>query len=163
MLQHVELGNKEPEAVTFREKLQRLFASNKFHIAIIGLVLVDCLIVIGELVLDLRIVKHNCEKHDDPNYGIMASTVLHTISLVILTIFMIEIGFKVFALRKHFFSSKLEVIDGIVVLVSWTLDILSHAHHDVGQHYWTNYIHETLANTSSGPWSRNVHGDSSRT
>lgn len=50
--------------------------------------------------------------------------VFHYLSLSILTIFLVEVGFKVFVYRREFFHHKFEVLDGIVVIVSFILDIV---------------------------------------
>lgn len=52
------------------------------------------------------------------------SQVFHYLSLSILTIFLVEVGFKVFVYRREFFHHKFEVLDGIVVVVSFILDIV---------------------------------------
>lgn len=50
--------------------------------------------------------------------------VFHYLSLSILTIFLVEVGFKVFVYRREFFYHKFEVLDGIVVIVSFILDVV---------------------------------------
>lgn len=50
--------------------------------------------------------------------------VFHYLSLAILTLFMVEIGFKLFIYRLEFFHHKFEVLDGIVVIISFVLDIV---------------------------------------
>lgn len=45
-------------------------------------------------------------------------------SLVILTFFMMEIFFKIFAFRLEFFHHKFEILDSIVVVVSFIIDIV---------------------------------------
>ncbi|NWT43856.1 HVCN1 protein, partial [Chroicocephalus maculipennis] len=54
----------------------------------------------------------------------MERAVFHYLSLSILTIFLVEVGFKVFVYRREFFHHKFEVLDGIVVVVSFILDIV---------------------------------------
>lgn len=55
---------------------------------------------------------------------VLFSQVFHYLSLSILTIFLVEVGFKVFVYRREFFHHKFEVLDGIVVVVSFILDIV---------------------------------------
>lgn len=50
--------------------------------------------------------------------------VFHYLSLSILTIFLVEVGFKVFVYGREFFYHKFEVLDGIVVIVSFILDVV---------------------------------------
>lgn len=66
--------------------------------------------------MDLKII------HPD-KYNITPK-VFHYLSLSILTIFLVEVGFKVFVYRREFFHHKFEVLDGIVVIVSFILDVV---------------------------------------
>lgn len=43
---------------------------------------------------------------------------------------MIELSFKLWALRRKFFESKMEIFDAIIVVVSWSLDIAFFHHGD---------------------------------
>ena len=51
--------------------------------------------------------------------------VLHYMSLTILSIFMVELFFKLIALGKEFFHHKLEIFDAFVIISSFILDIIS--------------------------------------
>lgn len=57
--------------------------------------------------------------------GVNPALVLHIISIVILCIFMLEVIVKLIAFRMKYFTHKFEVLDGIVVVISWVLDIAS--------------------------------------
>jgi hypothetical protein len=72
------------------------------------------------------------------SYGVNPALVLHGISLTILSIFMIEILLKLVAFRLKYFLPSIHVIcghkfyfitfemfDGMVVIISWVLDIAS--------------------------------------
>jgi len=98
-----------------REQLCELLHSHKAQYAIIALVVIDMIIVIAELLLDLRAIEVH---HDNP-----APHVLHYISIAILSIFMIELFLKIYAMGFTFFKHKMEVFDGIVVIVSFSLDV----------------------------------------
>ncbi|XP_073769852.1 voltage-gated hydrogen channel 1 isoform X1 [Danio rerio] len=50
--------------------------------------------------------------------------VFHYLSLALLTFFMVELAGKIFAYRLEFLHHKFEVFDGIVVVVSFILDII---------------------------------------
>ncbi|GIY77354.1 voltage-gated hydrogen channel 1 [Caerostris darwini] len=100
--------------VTCREKLCTLFDSHKFQIGIIALVLIDCIIVIAELILEA--------KHQELNDKTLPH-VLHYMSIAILSVFIVEIILKIFAFRAEFFRHKLEVFDAFVVFLSFALDI----------------------------------------
>lgn len=103
------------EFKTCREKIAHIMYSNKFQIGVVCLVIVDCLLVISELLLDLKVF--------DPGHE-LAPKILHYSSICILGIFLIEISVRLYALRLEFFKHKLEVFDAIVVIVSFVLDIV---------------------------------------
>ncbi|NWS75429.1 HVCN1 protein, partial [Crotophaga sulcirostris] len=121
-----ENGEKQPDSeikleptrsrVSFQDMMKRLFSSHRFQILVVCLVILDALLVLGELLMDLKII------HPD-KYNITPK-VFHYLSLSILTIFLVEVGFKVFVYRWEFFHHKFEVLDGIVVVVSFILDVV---------------------------------------
>ncbi|XP_033628457.1 voltage-gated hydrogen channel 1-like isoform X2 [Asterias rubens] len=149
--------------MTFREKLRELLHSQKFQIVVIALVVFDCILVIGELILDFEALAaakgcsleggNSSESgYESPYYNTyknetqdpynddahveeeeeheesptkLAAEAFHIMSLIILSIFMIELALKVFALGAKFFHSKLEVFDAIVIVTSFILDIVT--------------------------------------
>ncbi|XP_074965996.1 voltage-gated hydrogen channel 1 [Phalacrocorax aristotelis] len=102
--------------VSFQAMMKKLFSSHRFQILVVCLVILDALLVLGELLMDLKII------HPD-KYNITPK-VFHYLSLSILTLFLVEVGFKVFVYRWEFFHHKFEVLDGIVVIVSFILDVV---------------------------------------
>ncbi|KAM6155034.1 voltage-gated hydrogen channel 1 [Rhynchocyon petersi] len=100
----------------FRTTLRKLFSSHRFQVIIICLVILDALLVLAELILDLRIIQP-----DKNNY---AARVFHYMSIAILTFFMMEVFFKIFVFRLEFFHHKFEILDAVVVVVSFILDIV---------------------------------------
>ncbi|KAJ7422705.1 Voltage-gated hydrogen channel 1 [Willisornis vidua] len=119
-------GEKQPDSeikleptrrhISFQDMMKKLFSSHRFQIGVVCLVVLDALLVLGELLMDLQII------HPD-KYNITPK-VFHYLSLSILTVFLVEVGFKVFVYRREFFHHKFEVLDGVVVLVSFVLDIV---------------------------------------
>ncbi|XP_070806548.1 voltage-gated hydrogen channel 1 [Pituophis catenifer annectens] len=105
-----------PRRPTFRDVMKRLFQSHKFQIAVVCLVILDAVLVLGELLLDLKVIHPDKEK--------IAPRVLHYLSLSILSLFLVEVSFKLFAYRLEFFHHKFEVLDALVVIVSFILDIV---------------------------------------
>ncbi|XP_066465985.1 voltage-gated hydrogen channel 1 [Tiliqua scincoides] len=105
-----------PRPPTFREVMRKLFQSHKFQILIVCLVILDAVLVLGELLLDLKIIH--------PDKDEIAPKVFHYLSLSILTLFLVEVSFKLFVYRREFFHHKFEVLDAIVVVVSFVLDIV---------------------------------------
>ncbi|NXA03991.1 HVCN1 protein, partial [Sapayoa aenigma] len=119
-------GEKQPDSeiklepartqVTFQYMMKKLFSSHRFQIGVVCFVILDALLVLGELLMDLKVI------HPD-KYNITPK-VFHYLSLSILTIFLVEVGFKVFVYRREFFHHKFEVLDAIVVVVSFILDVV---------------------------------------
>ncbi|XP_035113480.1 voltage-gated hydrogen channel 1 isoform X2 [Callithrix jacchus] len=100
----------------FRGTLRKLFSSHRFQVIIICLVVLDALLVLAELILDLKIIQP-----DKNNYAAM---VFHYMSIAILVFFMMEIIFKLYVFRLEFFHHKFEILDAVVVVVSFVLDIV---------------------------------------
>ena len=44
---------------------------------------------------------------------------------------MVEIAAKIIFIPKHFFSHKVDIFDGLVVIVAWSLDIVLLVNHDL--------------------------------
>ncbi|XP_040587118.1 voltage-gated hydrogen channel 1 isoform X2 [Mesocricetus auratus] len=103
-------------ALDFRNRLRKLFSSHRFQVIIICLVILDALLVLAELLLDLKIIEP-----DKKDYTVKA---FHYMSFAILVFFMIEILFKIFVFRLEFFHHKFEILDTIVVVVSFVLDLI---------------------------------------
>ncbi|KAH8038281.1 hypothetical protein HPB51_000445 [Rhipicephalus microplus] len=104
--------------VTFREKLSALLHSTKFQIAIVALVVLDCLLVITELLVELEILKLHEHSYIAPK-----ASIIHSLSIVILSLFLVEIAAKLYAYRLSFFQHKMEVFDAGIVIVSFALDV----------------------------------------
>ena len=100
---------------TCRDKLSHILNTNKFQIIVVSLVILDCLLVITELLIDLRVFQF----HDTSP----VPKVIHYISIGIVSLFLIEIALKVFCLRLEFFKAKLDVFDAVVVIVAFALNI----------------------------------------
>ncbi|KAJ8379514.1 hypothetical protein SKAU_G00002920 [Synaphobranchus kaupii] len=104
------------DSCNFRVSLHRLFSHDKFQIFVVCLVILDAVFVLCELLMDLSIIKPD-EKHIAPH-------VFHYLSLALLTFFMVELAGKIFAYQLQFFKHKFEVLDGVVVIASFVLDIV---------------------------------------
>ncbi|XP_005403219.2 PREDICTED: voltage-gated hydrogen channel 1 isoform X2 [Chinchilla lanigera] len=100
----------------FSAKLRKLFSSHRFQVIIICLVVLDALLVLAELILDLKIIEQDKNKY--------AAKVFHCMSIAILAFFMVEIFLKIFVFRLEFFHHKFEILDTVVVVVSFVLDIV---------------------------------------
>ncbi|XP_004635971.2 voltage-gated hydrogen channel 1 [Octodon degus] len=100
----------------FKAKLRKLFHSHRFQVIIICLVVLDALLVLAELILDLQTTEPDKNKY--------VAQVFHCMSIAILAFFMIEIFFKIFVFRLEFFHHKFEILDTVVVVVSFVLDVV---------------------------------------
>ncbi|KAL8613406.1 hypothetical protein ACOMHN_057126 [Nucella lapillus] len=61
--------------------------------------------------------------HHTPNKH-LTEEILHMASLTILTIFLVEVILKILAEGKHLLKHKAEVFDAVVVIVSFTMDVI---------------------------------------
>ncbi|XP_008324648.1 voltage-gated hydrogen channel 1 [Cynoglossus semilaevis] len=111
-----------PQSVTFRDSLKRLYSSEHFQVLVVCLVILDAVFVLAELLIDLAVIQ--------VAHGHIAPEVFHYLSLALLTFFMVELVGKLFAYRLDFFQHKFEVFDGLVVVVSFVLDIVFIFHED---------------------------------
>ena len=102
---------------TLRGRLKHMFHTNKFQIAIVALVIIDCLLVVTELLLDLEVFPNEASESPAPH-------ILHYCSLGILGLFIIEILVRLVVFRLEFFKHKMELFDAVIVIVSFVLDII---------------------------------------
>ncbi|XP_035017780.2 voltage-gated hydrogen channel 1 [Hippoglossus stenolepis] len=110
-----------PTTLTFRDSLKRLYSSDRFQVLVVCLVILDVMFVLAELIIDLSVINL---KHEH------IAEVFHYLSLAVLTFFMVELAGKIFAYRLEFLQHKFEVFDGLVVVVSFVLDIVFIFHED---------------------------------
>ncbi|XP_037093082.1 voltage-gated hydrogen channel 1-like [Pollicipes pollicipes] len=101
--------------VTHRDWLLHLIHSYKYQTAVIVMVILDCICVIAELLIDLEIASSSG--------GTVAKEVLHSISIAILSCFLVEIVVKLYAYRVGYFRMPWEMFDAVVVIVSFALDV----------------------------------------
>lgn len=102
--------------LSFRDSLRKLYSTERFQIVVVCLVVLDAIFVLCELLIDLSIIEADHHR--------IAPQVFHYLSLALLTFFMVELAGKIFAYRLEFLHHKFEVFDGIVVVVSFILDII---------------------------------------
>ncbi|XP_078523604.1 voltage-gated hydrogen channel 1 isoform X2 [Lissotriton helveticus] len=119
----IQIQHSFMEAHSFRQALKWLLSSHNFQVAIICLVIIDALFVLVELLLDLEIIA--------PDHEHIAPRVFHYMSLSILSFFLIELFFKLYAFQAEFFHHKFEVMDAIVIVVSFVLDIVYISREDI--------------------------------
>uniref|UniRef100_A0A1A7YD50 Voltage-gated hydrogen channel 1 n=1 Tax=Iconisemion striatum TaxID=60296 RepID=A0A1A7YD50_9TELE len=129
--------NQNRTPLSFRDQLKKLYSSDRFQVVVVCLVILDAFFVLAELLIDLAVIKLE-HGHVAPrvrwcptqrNLCDVAS-VFHYLSLALLTFFMVELAGKIFAFRLEFLHHKFEVFDGLVVVISFVLDIVFIFHED---------------------------------
>ncbi|CAF3554190.1 unnamed protein product [Rotaria socialis] len=106
-----------------------------FHIAVVVLVLIDCVLVVSELLLDFIYLSQKCdskakntshhEEVENPKLE-LAIELLHYASIILLAIFVLEVIVKIYAFGKkwwNFREKKMEWLDAAIVIVSFVVDI----------------------------------------
>ena len=86
---------------TCRETTEYILNTNKFQILVITLVILNCLLVVTELLIDLKVF--------EMGGSATVPQVLHYLSLSILSLFLLEILVKIYAIRLDYFQRKMEV------------------------------------------------------
>jgi len=109
--------------LTTKEIMHHMMHSRPVHITVLSLVLIDSIFVLFELLIDFKVIKLDYHSSPIPH-------VLHGFSIAILGIFVIEICMKIYAEFNHFIHHKIELLDGIVVFVSFGLDVFTAFVHD---------------------------------
>lgn len=96
--------------------------TNLFHVCVILLVVLDCIFVILELMIDLGELfgSHGLKDLAETGWALF----FHVASFLILNIFMIEFGLKIYVYQRELLNHKFEIFDALVVLVAWCLDIV---------------------------------------
>lgn len=107
-----------------------------FHVGIIVLVLIDCLLVVGELMLDFIYLSEKCDRpknssgsedeHGKNHQLESAIEILHYASIGLLAIFVLEVLVKIYAFGKKWWDvrhKKMEWLDASIVVVSFAIDI----------------------------------------
>ncbi|KAF5400532.1 Voltage-gated hydrogen channel 1 [Paragonimus heterotremus] len=114
-----------------RHALSHTLHSFAANVTIIVLASLDAVILVTVMLLEIEALKVGPgvvqNKLEDARFG------LECVSLIIISLFMIEIVLKIFAVGlKRFFTHCLETLDAVVTFVSLVLDafvIADHVHH----------------------------------
>ncbi|KAI9029208.1 hypothetical protein DFJ74DRAFT_754746 [Hyaloraphidium curvatum] len=126
---------------TWREWLAHVFESQRFHLAVICLTMVDLLFIVTELIIEVLASHSACqleyeegEPHAHIEYSPGVETALNVLfwaSISILVTFCIELCLKLVVFGPmHFIKHPFELFDFIVVVVSLTLDLVFHSRED---------------------------------
>ena len=124
------------------EKMRVIIRSHRFHLFYIGLVVLDCICVISQMILDVfstRLEQRHADNNSIKPLSSSSSSSHHhgdsplehleiiaeCVSVSILSVFFILILFHVALLGKIYYRSKLEMFDAIIVISSLILEIVS--------------------------------------
>ena len=114
--------------MSIKEKMRIIIRSHKFDLFCISLVVIDCICVIFQMVLDVLGRKLRHHTHTTDNSGTVFYTIelgVECFSLFILSIFLVLIVFRFILLSKEYYRSRLEMFDAIIVVSSFILEIIS--------------------------------------
>ncbi|XP_076322926.1 uncharacterized protein LOC143231935 isoform X2 [Tachypleus tridentatus] len=100
------------------EKIWATVNGKVFSAVIVTLVFVEGLVIFSELLIDFEVV----QGANSPKLR-MAKDILSYTSIVILIIFVFEVGFRLVSGRARYLIQGMEICDAIVVLVAFGLDI----------------------------------------
>ncbi|CAF1145379.1 unnamed protein product [Adineta steineri] len=118
-----------------QRRIVHIVEKTAFHVGIIILVLIDCVLVIAELMLDFILLSQKCDnKAEHGGSGgekeypklELAIEILHYGSIFLLAIFVVEVCIKIYAFGKkwwNFRNKKMEWLDATIVIVSFVIDI----------------------------------------
>lgn len=142
----ISVAEPEEEPTTFRGKLGVFLESHRVHVGVVALVLLDCVAVVAEVLIDLS----NCNTAEEAAEAALAALEaanasathgeggspppphgghgpvaegFHIASVFILSIFLVEILAKVVAHGIAFFKKPAEVFDAVIVITSFALDL----------------------------------------
>lgn len=90
----------------------------------------------GELLIDLKFLQpakphEEQEDQETVHWVHLMETILHYGSLAILSIFMLEVILRIAVFRMEYFKQPAEVFDGIIVTISFILDIVLTKSHGI--------------------------------
>ncbi|CAH8480270.1 unnamed protein product [Dicrocoelium dendriticum] len=132
-----------------RRYLQRVLHSVPVNIIVIIMASVDAMILVAVLLLEIEALK--LDPGEQRNRLNEARFGLECVSIGIISIFIIEISMKLFAMGpKTFFRHWIEVLDLVVVVISLIVDAIIIAAHVAHQHSaHGSGLHQSSEGTSS--------------
>ncbi len=101
---------------SFCQKMKNILTSTGMHMFIIVFVLLDCLCVTVELIVSF-------EKEENHTIH-MVENFFKYLGLTILTMFLFELILKIIFINKELLKSKLELFDGLIVIISFLLEMI---------------------------------------
>ncbi|CAF0752358.1 unnamed protein product [Brachionus calyciflorus] len=109
--------NINDKNVSLYDKIRRILLSNYMHVAIIFLVILDSVCVTCELIIEAENKKGN-------HILEIAYDFFKYLGFSILCIFIVEIVFKLIFIFDEFRHSKLEIIDAVIIIISFFAEII---------------------------------------
>lgn len=120
---------------SWRHRMCHVFESQRFHVLVICLTLLDLVFVVSELIIEVVAQQNSCHlisEAGEPHAEIQFSPAVHAAldalfwaSLSILAFFSLEILLKLLVYGPLYFLRHLfELLDAVIVIVSITLDLV---------------------------------------
>ena len=96
--------------------------------------MLDCAFVITELIFDGKVKGFDecCDEHNaycaetttHKHHWEHVTHSVHICSIIVLSLFMVEVAAKIIYTRDHFLSHKMEIFDAVIVVTSFILDLV---------------------------------------
>ncbi|KRZ18696.1 Carboxypeptidase -like protein [Trichinella zimbabwensis] len=113
-----EFSSVRPTSVrNFRQTSLEIFFSNKFQVLIVFLVTLDCICLLAEVLIHLRMFELG-------NQSRVMICILHYFNICVLSLFFVELVFKLFVMGFMVFKYRMEMFDFIVIILSFSLSII---------------------------------------
>lgn len=115
--------NLNDQNISIKEKIRKILLSNYLHVTIVVLLILDSFCVTIELIIEAENKNNSHALH-------ITEQIFKYLGFIILCIFMVEIALKICFTFKEFRHSKLEILDALVVVISFIAEILVFKHDD---------------------------------
>ncbi|KRZ79040.1 Carboxypeptidase -like protein [Trichinella papuae] len=113
-----EFSSVRPNSVrNFRQTSLEIFFSNKFQVLIVFLVTLDCICLLAEVLIHLRMFELG-------NQSRVMICILHYFNICVLSLFFVELVLKLFIMGFTVFKHRMEMFDFIVIILSFSLSII---------------------------------------
>ncbi|KAL0942424.1 uncharacterized protein CTRU02_200310 [Colletotrichum truncatum] len=106
-----------------RTSLKDILASRKKHFVVLALVSLDVATLMANIFVEL--VACDMKREDEP-WVRNTRRGLTTAGLVFSCVFLVELILSVFAFGLRYFSDWFHLLDGVVIVASFIIDVLSH-------------------------------------
>ncbi|KRX95060.1 Carboxypeptidase M, partial [Trichinella pseudospiralis] len=113
-----EFSSVRPTSVrNSRQTALEFFFSNKFQVLIVFLVTLDCICMLAEVLIHLRMFELG-------NQSRVMICILHYFNISLLSLFFVELLLKLFVMGFTVFKHRMEMFDFTVIILSFSLSIV---------------------------------------